>query len=144
MAALLVVGRDVVTMNARREIIRDGAVLVEHGRITAVGKATDLRAAHPGVAVLGDAHAVITPGFVNAHQHLTGDRLVRSAIPDNIAAHDAIFGPVFERGDPATGSRPPMPTMRWPEAAQEGAREGAGRRGPCPGGATKKPPAASS
>ena len=92
MAPLLVIGRDVVTMNARREIIRDGAVLVENGRITAVGKATDLRGAHPGVAELGDAHAVITPGFVNAHQHLTGDRLVRSAIPDNIAAHDAIFG----------------------------------------------------
>ena len=31
------------------------------------------------------------PGFVNAHQHLTGDRLARSTIPDAISSHEAIF-----------------------------------------------------
>ena len=41
---LLVVGRDVITMNARREIVRDGAVAVAGGEIVAVGKASDLRA----------------------------------------------------------------------------------------------------
>ena len=31
------------------------------------------------------------PGLINAHQHLTGDRLARSTIPDTIASHEAIF-----------------------------------------------------
>ena len=46
----------------------------------------------PHAEVIGDATAVVTPGYVNAHQHLTGDRLVRSCIPDAIDAQDAIFG----------------------------------------------------
>ena len=75
---LLVVGRDVITMNARREIV-------------AVGKAAELRARWPEAAVLGDPDAVITPGFVNGHHHLTGDRLVRSAIPDELAPGESIF-----------------------------------------------------
>jgi 5-methylthioadenosine/S-adenosylhomocysteine deaminase len=88
---LLVVGRDVLTMNARREIVRDGAVAIAGDTIAAVGRADDLRRRHPDAVVLGDAHAVITPGFVNAHQHLTGDRLVHSAIPDDLAPGESIF-----------------------------------------------------
>jgi 5-methylthioadenosine/S-adenosylhomocysteine deaminase len=87
----LVVGRDVITMNPRREIVRDGAVVVADGEIVAVGKADRLRAEYPDADVLGDPGAVVTPGFVNAHHHLTGDRLVRSAIPDDLAPGESIF-----------------------------------------------------
>jgi 5-methylthioadenosine/S-adenosylhomocysteine deaminase len=41
--------------------------------------------------VLGDVDAVVTPGFVNAHHHLTGDRLVRSAVPDELPPGESIF-----------------------------------------------------
>ena len=34
---------------------------------------------------------IVLPGFINAHQHLTGDRLVRSAIPDDLAPGESIF-----------------------------------------------------
>ena len=88
---LLVIGHDVVTMNARREIVRDGAVAVEGSTIVAVDKAALLHARFPDADVVGDARAVITPGFVNAHQHLTGDRLIRSAIPDDLAPGASIF-----------------------------------------------------
>jgi 5-methylthioadenosine/S-adenosylhomocysteine deaminase len=87
----LVLGHDVVTMNSRREIIRHGAVAVRAGEIVAVGKAAELRARWPDAEQLGDADAVVTPGFVNAHHHLTGDRLVRSAIPDDLAPGESIF-----------------------------------------------------
>jgi 5-methylthioadenosine/S-adenosylhomocysteine deaminase len=87
----LVVGRDVITMNARREIVRDGAVAVVGGEIVAVDKAAELRRRYPGARELGDPDAVVTPGFVNAHHHLTGDRLVRSAIPDELAPGESIF-----------------------------------------------------
>jgi 5-methylthioadenosine/S-adenosylhomocysteine deaminase len=88
---LLVIGHDVVTMNARREIICDGAVAVDGSSIVAVDKSSTLRARFPDADVLGDSRAVVTPGFVNAHQHLTGDRLIRSAIPDDLAPGASIF-----------------------------------------------------
>ena len=47
---------------------------------------------YPQVRVLGGPDAVATPGYVNAHQHLTGDRLVRSCIPDDIGSDESIFG----------------------------------------------------
>ena len=88
---LLVIGHDVVTMDARREIVRDGAIAIDGSTIVAVDKAATLRARFPDAEILGDAGAVITPGFINAHQHLTGDRLVRSAIPDDLAPGASIF-----------------------------------------------------
>ena len=42
--------------------------------------------------MIGDADSLVTPGYVNAHQHLTGDRLVHSCIPDAIDSQEAIFG----------------------------------------------------
>jgi 5-methylthioadenosine/S-adenosylhomocysteine deaminase len=40
--------------------------------------------------VVGGPGNIVTPGFVNAHQHLTGDRLIRSCIPDDILTGEAI------------------------------------------------------
>jgi 5-methylthioadenosine/S-adenosylhomocysteine deaminase len=88
---LIVAGDRVVTMDPGRRILLDAAVLVADGTITAVVDRDDALAAHPGVPYLGGLGAIVTPGFVNAHQHLTGDRLIRSSIPDQIASYDAIF-----------------------------------------------------
>ncbi len=89
---VLVRGGDVVTMDADGTVVRDGAVRVEHSVITAVGTWSELRAQHPEATVVGDAEAIVTPGYVNAHQHMTGDRLVHSCIPDAIDSQEAIFG----------------------------------------------------
>lgn len=91
-AGLLVRGGEVVTMNAARTVVPDGAVLVKSSTIAAVGKFSDLRRENPEALVIGDADGVVTPGYVNAHQHLTGDRLVHSCIPDAIDSQEAIFG----------------------------------------------------
>lgn len=87
----LVRGSEVITMNPTRDVLHDGAVLVDDDRVGAVGSYRDLRAAWPDVPVVGDERSIVTPGYVNAHQHLTGDRLVHSCIPDAIEAHSAIF-----------------------------------------------------
>jgi 5-methylthioadenosine/S-adenosylhomocysteine deaminase len=89
---LLVRGGDVVTVDADRRTIADGAVAVRGELIVAVGTWGDMRAAHPAATVIGDADSLVTPGYINTHQHLTGDRLVHSCIPDAIDSQDAIFG----------------------------------------------------
>jgi 5-methylthioadenosine/S-adenosylhomocysteine deaminase len=86
---LLVAGDVVVTMDPDRRMIADGGVLVDGDRLIAVGPAADL--APLATETLGGPGHLVLPGMINAHQHLTGDRLVRSAIPDDIDAWDAIF-----------------------------------------------------
>jgi len=88
---ILVRGGDVLTMDPDRTRLVDGAVAVAAGEIVAVGTWRELQAAHPDASVLGDADALVTPGYVNAHQHVTGDRLVPSCIPDAIDSQSAIF-----------------------------------------------------
>lgn len=90
-AELLVTGGDVVTMNARREVLQGGAVAIAGERIVDVGATSRLRADHPGAGELDARGCVVIPGMVNAHQHLTGDPLNRSCIPDDLPPGASIF-----------------------------------------------------
>ena len=81
----------VITMDPDRTVIGDGAVAVTADRIVDVGKREAVVANHPEADVTGTAGDLVTPGYVNAHQHLTGDRLVQSSIPDDLAPGEAIF-----------------------------------------------------
>jgi 5-methylthioadenosine/S-adenosylhomocysteine deaminase len=89
---VLIVDGDVVTMGPAREVAACTTVAVADGAVTALGPAAALRAAHPGATEIDAAGCVVTTGLVNAHQHVTGDPLVRSSIPDDIDAQEAIFG----------------------------------------------------
>jgi 5-methylthioadenosine/S-adenosylhomocysteine deaminase len=82
----------VITMNPAGDVLADGCVAVDGDVITMVGRFADLRAAAPAATVVGDGSGVVTPGYVNAHQHVTGDRLIHSCIPETITAEEAIFG----------------------------------------------------
>lgn len=88
---LIIAGGDVVTMNDTREVLLGGSVVVVDGIIAAVGSTTELRAIYPDANVIDATDCVVTPGMVNAHQHLTGDPLVRSCIPDLLAPGASIF-----------------------------------------------------
>jgi 5-methylthioadenosine/S-adenosylhomocysteine deaminase len=90
-STFLIAGGDVVTMNGTRQVLVGGSVVVSDGLIAAVGSTSDLRAAHPGATVIDASDCVVTPGMINAHQHLTGDPLVRSCIPDLLAPGASIF-----------------------------------------------------
>ncbi|TDC54776.1 amidohydrolase [Actinomadura sp. KC345] len=90
--SLLVTGGTVVTMAPGREVVTGATIAVVDGRIAAIGPYRPLRESHPGAAELDATGCVVVPGLVNAHQHCTVDPLVRSAIPDDIDAQEAIFG----------------------------------------------------
>lgn len=91
-ADLLIVGGTVVTMNPTRELLHGAAIAIRGDVVADIGAIAGLRARFPGVREIDARGCVVTPGLVNAHQHLSGDRFMRSAIPDNTPSGEAIFG----------------------------------------------------
>ncbi len=87
----LLVNGDVVTMNPNRDVLVGGAIAIAGDRIVAVGPTSELRAAHPGATEVDLSSCVVTPGMIDAHQHLTGDPLIRSCIPDLLPPGASIF-----------------------------------------------------
>ena len=89
--AMIITNGDVVTMNPTRDVLIGGTVLMDGGIIRAIGSTSALLAAHPDAEIVDATGCVVTPGMINAHQHLTGDPLVRSCIPDLLAPGESIF-----------------------------------------------------
>lgn len=88
---LLVAGGDVLTMDVERRIILDGAIAISDGTIVEVGTTAELSARFPDAERLDASGCVVTPGFVNTHQHVTGDPLSRSCVPDDLPPGESIF-----------------------------------------------------
>jgi 5-methylthioadenosine/S-adenosylhomocysteine deaminase len=60
----------VVTMNALREVISQGAVAIQGNRIVAVGPADEILAAWQAPEVVDCRGAAILPGLINTHAHV--------------------------------------------------------------------------
>lgn len=84
-------GGDVVTMNPAREVWTGGSVVIDGDTIVGVGSTSVLDAAYPDATVVDVAGCVVTPGMIDAHQHLTGDPLIRSCTPDLLPPGASIF-----------------------------------------------------
>jgi 5-methylthioadenosine/S-adenosylhomocysteine deaminase len=67
---LIVSGGTVVTMDASRRVIEDGAVAVAGGRVVAVGKRTDVLRSHAAREVIDARGRAVIPGLVNGHTHV--------------------------------------------------------------------------
>ena len=88
----LIAGSQVVTMNATRDIIRNGAVVVarrpdRRGRQGSRPRRHVIRR-QPGV---GGDRFVVTPGLVNTHIHITGEPLTRGYVPDDTPFEENVF-----------------------------------------------------
>jgi cytosine/adenosine deaminase-related metal-dependent hydrolase len=72
----------VLTLDARRTIIRDASVVCDGQLITHVGKSDELRDVAVDVTI--DARGgVLTPAFVNGHMHISYAHAVRGQFPDD-------------------------------------------------------------
>jgi cytosine/adenosine deaminase-related metal-dependent hydrolase len=91
--------------------IRDGALLVESGRIAAVGQLSDVERDNPGVEVHRFPRHAIVPGAVNVHAHLGFRR------------GDGPEGGSFSRWVMELVSKLPEKEAWTPEAARDSARE---------------------
>jgi 5-methylthioadenosine/S-adenosylhomocysteine deaminase len=79
----------VVTVDARRRIIRDGTVVVSGQRLTHVGKADELRDV-PAERVIDARGCVVTPAFVNGHMHISYAHAVRGLFPDDFVGRERL------------------------------------------------------
>jgi aminodeoxyfutalosine deaminase len=91
--------------------IRDGALLVENGRIASIGPFSEIERDNPGVEVRYFPRYTIVPGAVNAHAHLGFRR------------DDVLEGGSFSRWMTELISRLPEKAAWTPEAARNSARE---------------------
>ena len=67
---LLIVNGRVVTRDAKKPYVKDGAVAIQADKVVAVGGRSELEAAYSDAELL-DAHGgIIMPGLINCHTHI--------------------------------------------------------------------------
>ncbi len=72
MSDLLIRNGRIITWVGENEIIENGAILVQNGRIAAIGHNAELSAKHPDVKQLDARGQLIMPGNICAHTHFYG------------------------------------------------------------------------
>ena len=77
--------RYIVTMDGRRRIIGDGAVVVDGSRIARVGKSGELAGVVADRVVDGRG-MLMAPGLVNGHLHVSYAHATRGIFPDGLGA----------------------------------------------------------
>ena len=82
---LIVSGGVVITLDADRRVLADGAVAIQAGRIVAVGPAAVVAAAWNAPSLIDAAGGLIHPGYIDGHYH-AGLHLIRGALPDDPGA----------------------------------------------------------
>lgn len=87
----LIVDALIVTMNAEREVVEQGAIAIRDGRIVDIGNSTRMRARYDAAEVIDGRAFVVTPGLVNTHIHITGEPLTRGFVPDDTPFEENVF-----------------------------------------------------
>ena len=73
----------ILTVDPQRRIIRDGSIIVEGQKIARVGKSSELADATAD-RVIDGREMLVTPGFCNAHIHISYAHATRGIFPDNL------------------------------------------------------------
>jgi cytosine/adenosine deaminase-related metal-dependent hydrolase len=81
LTSILVRGGTVVTLDPLRRVIEDGAVLLEDGLITQVGRSSDIKRQKRAEFEIDAKGRAVLPGFVDAHVHLA-QALIRGCADD--------------------------------------------------------------
>lgn len=65
----IISGATVITVDAQRTIIPRGSVVIENGKIAAVGKSADIDHQYPEAERIDAKGQMVVPGFINLHVH---------------------------------------------------------------------------
>jgi 5-methylthioadenosine/S-adenosylhomocysteine deaminase len=99
----LILGATLVTVDAERRVITDGAIAILGDRIVAVGKCAAIEPFYTAREVVDGRRFVATPGFVNGHIHLT-EALLRGFMPEALPFDESLGRwviPLYESHSPA-------------------------------------------
>ena len=102
-ADTLLLGATLITQDAGRRIVRDGALAIRGDRLCAVGARSDIAPVCAAREVVDARRFVITPGFVNGHVHTT-ETLIKGFIPEDVGFADGIWRwsvPLYQLQSPA-------------------------------------------
>lgn len=66
----LITGQYVVTMDAQRRVLKNGAVVIHGNQIVDVGDFVSLRHQYPDAEMMGSNTYAVLPGLINVHAHL--------------------------------------------------------------------------
>ena len=71
-STFLITNGRIVTWSDPNEIVENGGILVEDGRISTIGDSAELIAAHPDLEQLDAGNQLVMPGNICAHTHFYG------------------------------------------------------------------------
>lgn len=100
-ADTLIRNTTIITMDAERRIVTDGAIAWSGDRIVALGKSADVDVT--AKTTIDGRRFLVTPGFVNGHVHLT-EALLKGFMPEALPFDESLFTwvmPLYEAHTPA-------------------------------------------
>lgn len=92
-ADLLIIGGTVVTMNAKREVIEDGAVAIDGDTIVAVGKRNEITKQFRAKRIINATGKAVIPGLINTHGHVP--MVLFRGISDDLDLNDWLTKYIF-------------------------------------------------
>lgn len=90
MTTLMVKNGTVITMNARRDIIEDGTIVLDGDKILEVGRASKIEGKYKPEKIINAKGKVVMPGLINAHTHAI-DILLRGGLAHDRQLYDWLF-----------------------------------------------------
>ena len=106
-ADLLITGGTVVTMDAPRSIIEDGAIAVSGDTIVAVGPSAEIEAKFTARQTIDAKNSLVLPGFINGHTHVP--MTLFRGIHDDVTLNDWLYKYIF----PAEAKNVNEDFVRW-------------------------------
>ena len=106
-ADLLITGGTIVTMNASRAILQDGAVIVKGDTIVAVGPRSELDTKYSATQTVDAKGGLVLPGFINGHTHVP--MTLFRGLHDDVTLNDWLYKYIF----PAEAKNVNEEFVRW-------------------------------
>ena len=100
-------GGTVVTMDASRAIIDDGAIVVKGDTIVAVGPRSDVEARYATTQTIDAKGKLVLPGFINGHTHVP--MTLFRGLHDDVTLNDWLYKYIF----PAEAKNVDEEFVRW-------------------------------
>ncbi len=104
---LLVSGGTLVTMDAARAVIDDGAIAITRAEIVSVGRRGELEARYAPGQIINAKGSLVLPGFINGHTHVP--MTLFRGLHDDVTLNDWLYKYIF----PAEARNVNEDFVRW-------------------------------